>query len=88
MTPYWIEGGGHNNLELLGRREFYENVARFLKFVRSRGGEAVLGGAGEAVAGAAPTSSSSHHHHHHHRQDSLSSAALRSYKSNAAVGAA
>ncbi|PFH37832.1 putative alpha/beta hydrolase [Besnoitia besnoiti] len=36
VTPYWVEGGGHNNLELLGRRSFYENVARFLKFVRSR----------------------------------------------------
>ncbi|KEP66159.1 UNVERIFIED_CONTAM: alpha/beta hydrolase, putative [Hammondia hammondi] len=36
VTPYWVEGGGHNNLELLGRRTFYENVARFLKLVRSR----------------------------------------------------
>jgi len=35
VTPYWVEGGGHNDLETTGRHLFFENFARFLRFLES-----------------------------------------------------
>merc|ERR1712007_250721 len=29
--PYWVEDGGHNNLELVAREPFYEKLSEFLK---------------------------------------------------------
>lgn len=35
VNPYWVEGGGHNDLEICARQTFFENVARFLQFLES-----------------------------------------------------
>eukprot|EP00745_Piridium_sociabile_P030911 TRINITY_DN51278_c0_g1_i1.p1 TRINITY_DN51278_c0_g1~~TRINITY_DN51278_c0_g1_i1.p1 ORF type:complete len:257 (-),score=15.56 TRINITY_DN51278_c0_g1_i1:66-836(-) len=32
FSPFWVEGGGHNNLEIMARGPFYE---RFLEFLRA-----------------------------------------------------
>jgi len=29
--PYWVENGGHNNLEVVARQAFFDNLAKFLQ---------------------------------------------------------
>ncbi|OEH78703.1 hypothetical protein cyc_03069 [Cyclospora cayetanensis] len=36
VSPFWVEGGGHNNLELLSRREFFFAMSRFLRLIHQR----------------------------------------------------
>lgn len=31
--PFWVEGGGHNNLEYVAREAFYERLNRFLRYL-------------------------------------------------------
>merc|ERR1712232_179249 len=31
--PYWVENGGHNNLEIVARQPFYDNFAKFLQWL-------------------------------------------------------
>mmetsp|Transcript_11939 Transcript_11939/g.25767 ORF Transcript_11939/g.25767 Transcript_11939/m.25767 type:complete len:99 (-) Transcript_11939:160-456(-) len=31
--PFWIEGGGHNNLEIMARNPFYERFRQFLAYL-------------------------------------------------------
>eukprot|EP01068_Selenidium_serpulae_P016626 Selendium_serpulae@DN6312_c0_g1_i1.p1 len=35
VYPYWVEGGGHNDIEVCAKQTFFENVARFLQFLDS-----------------------------------------------------
>lgn len=31
--PYWVQDGGHNNLELVARQPFYDNFTKFLQWL-------------------------------------------------------
>jgi len=31
--PYWVQDGGHNNLEIVARQPFYDNLAKFLQWL-------------------------------------------------------
>lgn len=33
--PFWIEGGGHNNLEIMARQPFYERLVEFLRYLET-----------------------------------------------------
>lgn len=33
--PFWIEGGGHNNLEIMAREPFYERLVEFLRYLET-----------------------------------------------------
>eukprot|EP00923_Selenidium_pygospionis_P048772 GHVN01083805.1.p1 GENE.GHVN01083805.1~~GHVN01083805.1.p1 ORF type:complete len:404 (+),score=20.01 GHVN01083805.1:46-1257(+) len=35
VYPYWVEGAGHNDLEVCARQTFFQNVARFLQYLES-----------------------------------------------------
>lgn len=31
--PFWVEGGGHNNLEIIAREPFFQRLADFIKYL-------------------------------------------------------
>eukprot|EP00922_Rhytidocystis_sp_ex-Travisia-forbesii_P003395 GHVS01004950.1.p1 GENE.GHVS01004950.1~~GHVS01004950.1.p1 ORF type:complete len:264 (+),score=0.76 GHVS01004950.1:268-1059(+) len=35
VTPYWVEGGSHNNLETVARKKFFEHISRFFRFLEN-----------------------------------------------------